>query len=207
MRLRLQDKVKTIVAATLFASICPVAVVAAVFLGVSIPRLGETTSSSCTPPPGDFVEADLVGTWVAHNLDSTDTLILRDDRMYKQIIHIDRPSEPPFAFESEWQSWDVEYAEGGPPYLHLPGMRLCVSDTLPDPSCVKVGGGERDSSAYNENFHYDFCRGAPMLMIEEGILLITGIPERFEQPPRGIRLALLVNCTDCGAFTYELDRP
>jgi hypothetical protein len=162
---------------------------------------------ACTPPPTSFAETDLVGTWVGRRLDDTDTLILREDGTYRQLIHIEVPEQPSFDYESDWQPWRLEYLEGGPPYLHLEGMRLCVSTLSLDLDCSQPGGGERDWNAYNENFYYDFCRRDSMLMVNEGILLVMGVPQRFEQPLRGIELAVLMNCTDCGPFTYELLLP
>jgi len=37
--------------------------------------------------------------------------------------------------------------------------------------------------------------------------MVLGVSERWQQPPRGIELNLLVNCTDCGGWVYELQEP
>lgn len=158
----------------------------------------------CILPPEGFSESDLIGTWVAGRLDDTDTLIIREDGTYKQIIHIEFAEKPTVDFESDWQPWRIEYTEGIP-YLHMTGMRLCASD--PNIDCEQLGGGERDWNAYNENFYYDFCQEESVLMPGEGVLIVLGVPEHvtIQRPPRGIALHLLVNCTDCGGWVYKLD--
>ncbi|MBM4424945.1 MAG: hypothetical protein FJ030_16440 [Chloroflexi bacterium] len=161
--------------------------------------------SGCVLPPEGFSKSDLIGTWVARRLDDIDNLIIREDGTYKQIIHVEFAEKPDVDYESDWQPWRIEFAESGIPYLHLEGMRLCASN--PDIDCEQKGGGERDWNAYNENFYYDFCQSKSILMSGEGILMVLGVSERWQQPPRGIELNLLVNCTDCGGWVYELQEP
>ena len=137
-----------------------------------------TSGLACEPPPQGFLERDLVGTWEAGVPAQRDTLTIREDGKYKQLIHLDVPLTD---YESDWQRWWLEERESGVPYLHLQGMRLCAFN--PDISCDQVGGAG-----------HDFCRNAQVPMINEGILLVLGVPEPFIQWPgstealRGISL-------------------
>jgi hypothetical protein len=92
----------------------------------------------CPPLPVNFTEADLVGTWVARSIDITDTLMIRADGTYKQIIHIGRQS---IDYKIEWQRWRFEHRENGTGYLHLEGYRTCASD--PYVTCDWVNDGKK----------------------------------------------------------------
>lgn len=147
----------------------------------------------CTPPPEGFSEADLIGTWVGSRLDDFDTLVIRGDGTYKQIIHIEHIDIPDVDYESDWQLWRLEFAENGIPYLHLEGMRLCAIN--PDLGCDQSGGGG-----------YDFCQNKSLLMADEGILLVLGVPKDSTQPPpRGINLWFPLGSEN--TWTYSLQEP
>jgi hypothetical protein len=156
----------------------------------------------CTPPPKEFREADLVGTWVAKHLNlRRDMLVIREDGKYKQIIHLETPAVD---YESGWQTWKIEYSEDNLPYLHMEGMRLCAY--APDLiNCEQIGGGEENQSSFNAGYWYDFCKQEKVLMPNEGVLIVLGVPEQFVQPPRGIVLRLLMY-TESG-WAYELEKP
>ncbi len=117
-------------------------------------------------PPAGFSEADLVGTWVATRLGDSDTLVIREDGTYKQIIHVeytDYTDEPDVDYESDWQPWWLEYHESGIPYLHLKGMRFCAIN--PSFSCDQPTG--------YMGWH-DFCEDKTIAMDNEGILIVLG---------------------------------
>src|SRR5512143_1091071 len=86
----------------------------------------RTTTANCPALPENFKESDLIGTWTASYTLDTDTLVLREDGKYKQIY--DNPKAD-FHFESDWQTWWVEYRDVGYLWLHMEGMRRC--DDLP----------------------------------------------------------------------------
>jgi len=150
-------------------------------------------NSGCIPPSELFTVADLIGTWATELPGQTDTLIIREDGLYKQIVHIERPS---FDYEGEWLPWRIEYKESGIPYLHLESMRMCVYFDGMD--CEQVGGGE----------HYwkDFCRDEWIQTPGEGVLMVLGVPERVIQPPRGFELVALGKHIEGVAF-YQLQEP
>ncbi len=101
-----------------------------------------------------------MGTWFAGNPDHSDTLIIRNDGSYKQIVHIKFPKQSPLEYESDWQPWHLESKENIV-YLHLDGMSFCGMNS--EISCnVRSGGG------------YDFCRDEYLPMNDEGILLVLG---------------------------------
>jgi hypothetical protein len=152
--------------------------------------IGRSSTHSGCIPPVEFSEADLIGTWVSELPGQKDTLILREDDRYKQILEIDHP---PFDYESEWLPWWVEYKESGIPYLHLEGMRLCVYFSGID--CEQVGGGE-----HNWN---DFCQDEWVQTPGEGVLMVLGVPEQFIQPPRGMELVALGKHLE-GVTYYQL---
>lgn len=147
-------------------------------------------SQRCNPPPPGFSESDLIGTWVGERSDNIDTLVIRDDRRYKQIMHI---SHPAFDFESDWLPWRLEYGGSGIPYLHLEGMHLCAYWTEMD--CQEAGGGDL--------IWYDFCKEEWIKMPNEGVLIVLGSPKGFKPPPRAMHLVLLQKYT-IGVMSYEL---
>jgi hypothetical protein len=147
--------------------------------------------TSCPLPPEGFQTSQLIGTWVTDFGEKTDTLILREDWQYKQIIRSDASIN---LYESDWMKWRVEYGESGTPYLHIEGMRLCVSYHLQD--CTFVGGGDTE--------WWDACENKIIRMPGEGILVVIGIPERFVQPPLGIELTPLIKDPDSPGSAYQL---
>lgn len=132
----------------------------------------RTPTANCPPLPPTFIEADLVGTWVASYTRNTDTLIIRGDSLYKQIY--DNPVSG-YHFEGAWKPWWVEYRDVGYLWLHLDGMRRC--DDLPD-VCKQEGGGTGRRTI-------DECEYVDVRQWGEVILVVTGAD--FETP-RGIIL-------------------
>lgn len=142
-------------------------------------RFGEiestrTPTANCPHLPESFKEADLIGTWVAEYRGglATDTLMLRDDGKYKQIY--DAP-EGHFHYESDWQTWWVEFRKVGYLWLHMEGMRRC--DDFPE-VCRQAGGGTQRGT-------YDYCEYVDVPQQNEVILVVTGV--KYETP-RGIIL-------------------
>ena len=166
----------------------------AIFLGACGLNQGEV--NVCPPPPDGFSEADLVGAWTGGYVTppkQTDTLIIREDGTYKQIIHMDVPA---FDYESDWQAWRLEYAENGLPYLHLEGMRLCAYGGGEIIGCDQVGGGDN-------NYWYDFCQDDWVMMPGEGVLIVVGVGKEFVQPPRGFNLILLQKGEDVWGYHLQ----
>lgn len=175
------------------------------FLFIFLTSACSPNRNGCTLPPEDFERTDLVGTWVAGWSERNDTLILRENGTYKQIVHINHHNIPDVGYESDWLPWHLEYAENGIPYLHLEGMRLCgyVPDLI---DCEQVGGGEEDWDAFNQNYWHDFCRDEFILMPDGGILMVLGVPEdpKLSSPPRGINLWLpLISPESPWAYTLQ----
>jgi hypothetical protein len=126
----------------------------------TISKIRQTENAPrCSPPSSSFSESDLIGTWMSGRPDQSDTLIIRADGTYQQIIHIEFPEKSPIDYRSDWQGWHLEYSEDNIPYLHLNGMRFCGMN--PAISCEK-----RDGDGY------DFCQDKSMKMNGEGILLM-----------------------------------
>jgi hypothetical protein len=126
-------------------------------------------------------------------------LFFKEDGTYKQIIHLEVPA---VNYESDWLPWSIEYDENGLPYLHMEEMRLCAyAPNLID--CEQVGGGEEDQSSFNAGYCTIFCKKEMVLMSNEGILIVVGVPERFVQPPRGIKLRLLMYTES--SWVYDLE--
>jgi len=103
-----------------------------------------------------------------------DTLNIREDGTYRQVIHVKLAEGPPISFEGDWQPWRLEYSEDSIPYLHLTGMRFCGMN--PDVACDKPDGDG-----------YDFCEDTYLPMKGEGILIVLGNPETKEIPPSALR--------------------
>jgi len=136
----------------------------------------------------------------------SDTLVIREDGLYKQTIDL---KVPDFHYESDWLPWRLEYAEYGTAYLYLTGMRLYAFNPYLIEDGV-VGGGDYS--------YLDFCRG-PSVMPDgkevymgvqmppgEGVLFVLSEPKRFVQPPRGFSLTLLPQ-SDTSSWYYELQNP
>jgi hypothetical protein len=157
---------------------------------------------SCAPPPKTFQESDLVGTWGgAPGNSSGTTLILKGDHTYKEIYNNKTTGQ---SYECGWQRWSLEYRANGIPHLHLKGMRLC--DEGEEYCQMESGGG-------GKWLWRDFCDNASIIMRDEVILLVLGVPARFATPPpgiapppRGIELFQPQADPDSGASVFQLQR-
>lgn len=162
---------------------------------VPIQRLGS--ESECLGPPKRFTEADLIGTW--KNSSHTDTLIIREDGTYKQIIYVDHVELPDLAYESDWQSWRLEYSDEGLPYIYLKGLNLCAAYPSLE-SC--------EHSAEKDYFWVDTCshnhNNEKARLEDEGVLMVVGSPAP-SQPPRGIQLFIMSSSEF--ARGYKLKEP
>ncbi len=150
----------------------------------------------CSPIPEDFSEAELIGTWMGGWPEHSDILIIKPDKTYKQIIHIEFPERSPIDYESGWQSWRLEYSADQIAYLHLDGYRFCGMN--PEIPCEeRIGGG------------YDFCRDETIKMNNEGILLVMTIRDnqlsRTEDP--GKKIFLVYPLGSESSWSYHLQRP
>jgi hypothetical protein len=151
------------------------------------------TRRGCIPPPENFKESDLIGVWEREfGTPGNTTLILREDRTYKQIY--DDP-DLGYHYESDWQGWRVEYRESGIPNLHLEGMRLC--DYSSD-DCEREDGGATE-------FWIDYCEARPVEMRGEVVLLILGVSsDRVKPPHRDIVLSYPVPDPDSIPRAFQL---
>lgn len=136
-------------------------------VSTTAPQANETVGG-CTMLPEKFSESDLVGTWVSRKSVSktSDTLIIREDGAYKQIITLEYQS---IEYESDWQAWWFEYRDNGTGYLHLDDYRVCAVNT--SYSCEWVNDGKRP--------YADVCEGQwidPDPPAGEIILVVRGIP-------------------------------
>jgi hypothetical protein len=160
----------------------------------------EEKRDGCKPPPQDLEAADLVGTWWAGVVSPPrrdDTIIIKEDGTYKQIVYLEAYS---VNYESDWLPWYIEYFEDGIPYLHLEGLRLCAH--APDlRGCEQEGGGEKDWDAFNQGEWFDYCREKWLLQENEGILLVLSAVEGD-----GLELAGL-GATPLDTWIYLLQKP
>lgn len=166
-------------------------------IGVLVSACGDIRSTReiydeqrCPRPPESFSESDLIGTWVAERSENVDTLVLRGDHKYRQVMHV---SQPAFDYQSDWLPWRVEYGVNGVPYVHLEGMHLCAY--WPEMDCAEVGGGDR--------IWFDSCTEDWIKMPNEGVLIVLRSAKGFKPPPRGITLNLPSKFT-IGSMQYEL---
>jgi hypothetical protein len=164
-------------------------------------------SARCATPE-DFSERDLVGTWVSKvNTEyASDTLVIRGDHTYRQVIELE---DPAYHFESDWQEWELQLSDNQVAYLQLEGLRLYgYAPNLIDQGVV--GGGD--------GWFIDFCQD-PVEMTDgtdvypgvqmpagKGLLVVVSVPQPFVQPPRGIQLVLLPS-SEASSWFYELEEP
>ena len=55
-------------------------------------------------------------------------------------------------------------------------------------------------------YWYDFCKDEMVLIPDEGVLIVVGVPEQFVQPPLGIRLRLLMYTESSWLYELETER-
>ncbi len=122
-------------------------------------------SSRCSPPIKNPENKDLEGTWVAGVPKHNDTLIIRSDGTYKQIVHVEFTDQSPIDYESDWQPWYITYSQDNIPYIHLKRFRFCGMNS--EISCKEENGGG-----------YDFCEDKMIYMKGEGILIVLETTEQ-----------------------------
>lgn len=158
----------------------------------------DRNANNCPLPPTGFTQDDLLGTWVAGGPRKNDTLIIRQDGTYKQIVHYDPATGPDLDYESDWQPWWLEYSDTGIPYLHLDGMSICGWN--PEIDCDRPGGGG-----------YDLCADRSLPQTNAVILIVLGVPDYVDQndpkayPPRGILLEMPLGSEN--SWEYHLESP
>lgn len=143
----------------------------------------------------------MVGTWTAGWSRfgiPDDTLIIREDGTYKQILDLPNTEGPPFKYESDWQPWRLEYGENGLPYLHMTGMRLCAY-TGGYIGCDVVGGGDSPKAQW-----YDSCKETWVHMPGEGVLIVMGRPRLSAQTPEPHTVDLFLLQRGEDRWAYQL---
>jgi hypothetical protein len=153
---------------------------------------GNGGNGNCALPPSTFQESDLVGTWLARPGKAIETLVLKVDHTYQQ-TYVNRVTNE--HYESPWQEWQLEHRENGIFYLHLRDKRMCHKS--PEDCLSQTAGG-------GASLWYDFCEGRVFTMQGEVVLLITGVPARFTQPPHGIELVEPLPDPDTAPVVYSL---
>ncbi len=162
----------------------------------------------CDPTPTWVSEKDIIGTWTAHTQDLviTDTLVFRDDGIYKQTIQRKKQGdeEKDFYYETDWQPWSLERGDKGITYLYLQNLRRCALD-YPEPieykDCDWTGDGRTGWT--------DYCSGSPRKpFLGEVALTILGTP--YYQSPTGtisdIRLVIFRGY-EHSAWFYRFQEP
>jgi len=165
-------------------------------------------SGGCPLPPKGFSESDLVGTWHAIDSLQDSAFIIREDGLYKQTMYVKRTG---FKYESDWQPWRVTYSNKGLPYLHLDGLLMCAywyGMECTQKVVPTVGVGDTRDPFGDAAYWYDGCQKKWVDTPGEGVFKVFGVPPRFDQPPRGIRLVPFTKSTDTSTGPwYELREP
>ena len=141
----------------------------------------ETQEHGCLPPPENFTEQDIIGTWTSHTTyySNTDTIKFREDGKYKQIIHIETPK---IDFESEWNDYWIEFSETGRPRIYLREWHSCGMSTYNNQDCSRTG---------LESNWYDFCDDEWVNIANTGMAILMAISVPKDQiDPTGIMLML-----------------
>lgn len=154
-------------------------------------RIAVTTEvPTCPELPDNFSESNLIGTWTGRYFGNVDRLIIRADGTYKQIY-----SAEGLNFESNWETWYIEYDPQGYARLHLAGMRRC--DGL-DSVCNDPGGGlPNGEQALNP------CESGPLSFEDEVILFVIGTTSDV---PREILLLQAKIGGSEWTYTFRLDQ-
>jgi hypothetical protein len=122
----------------------------------------QSLPDQCIAPKGGFSVDDLSGIWTAQTIGRSDTLILRSDGHYKQIVHIETPRTD---YESEWLPWSIE-GMGYIAYVRLDGLSLCA-----------VWGQSECLVHENDNYSRNVCMDSS-LHHPPGIIRLTIIGNR-----------------------------
>jgi hypothetical protein len=127
-----------------------------------------------SPPPSDFEEQDLVGTWETRYGPRVDVLTLRGDGRFKQVYH--DLTQANYAFETPWNEWWIEQFGHGRVRLHLQGARYYIRGTnigeldgytYPGP---RGGSNSSDGAGALPWLFYDPFAGEHLEMVGELIL-------------------------------------
>ena len=160
----------------------------------------DKVNTGCPPLPKGFSEKDLIGTWHAGSPSypkSSDTLIIRADGTYKQIIELEFHS---VKYESDWQSWRFERRPNGTGYLHMEGLRECAAN--PEDSCEWVNDGSIPQADVCES---KWMEPNPM---GESVLVVYGYP--FVDPNRKVSHPFsltLFRGFESSAWDYNFEKP
>jgi hypothetical protein len=101
---------------------------------------------------------DVVGTWYAGSPEDSDTLIIKADGTYQQIVHHSYSSLPSQDYKSHWQPWWIE--NSSVPVVHLKGWSYCGYNAEVD--CQTAATGV-----------YDVCdRNSQQISANEGLLYV-----------------------------------
>jgi len=136
----------------------------------------------------DFIENDLIGTWVSGLPVRRDSITLFENGTYKQVI----TSNDEIIYESQLNNWWLEESSLGIPYLFLEHMRLCVY----------WNGIDCDDERIEGRRFYDFCEDEWIELENEGIIMVLGPVPGFDHPDDQIRLVTLMLSTE-GATLYS----
>lgn len=168
-------------------------------------------SSGCDRPPKEgFSEADLVGTWSAMGSQGDNTIIIREDGRYKQIMSVKRTG---FSYESDWHPWRVTYSEQGLTYLHLEGLLMCAywdqMDCSTGQTGIKPFTPDDTKDPYGDAaYWYDGCQKKWVDTPGEAVLIVFGVLRASIIPPRGIELVPLTKNPDgLSGPTFQLREP
>jgi hypothetical protein len=133
--------------------------------------LGVQHATYCSGAPKQLSREDLIGTWWAGTSEHSDTLVIREDGTYQQIVHHEFPGRPPIDYVSAWQSWWLETTPV--PVVHLKGWSYCGYNSEVD--CRAPAHGPRDN-----------CNGSfTRIPEEEGLFYVHGGPEITLDAPLG----------------------
>ena len=161
------------------------------------------TYPRCNPLPEEFSQADLIGIWSATRNSGQsviDTLIIRDDGMYKQIIQIEKTDDILVHVEADWEPWRFDTNDEGIGYLHLAGMHVC--ERLGEDACEW-----HDETG---SFRSDYCMGSLLEpALGEHILIVAGFPiydENVATPDRAKQFDLSLSMgfeSSPWSYSYE----
>jgi hypothetical protein len=158
-----------------------------------------TGTSGCDQPPKEgFSETDLVGTWSAMGSQGDNTIIIRENGQYKQIMKVKRTG---FNYESDWRPWRITYSEQGLAYLHLDGLLMCAYWDQMDCSTGQTGIepfalGDTQDPYGDLTSWYDGCQKKWVSTPGEAVFIVFGLQNASNIAPRGLDLVPLTKNPD-----------
>ncbi len=156
----------------------------------------DTETNYCIQPES-FSLVDIIGTWeyknyISENAVEIDTLVIRSDGFYQQVLSLQNPK---IYYMSEWLPWQLKEIAPGNFRLYIEGMNLCLY--------LDVNHCEEINEGFTSSQGMDVCLDEFVITENAGYFIIAREPRENKQLVDKIKLFTLRVFTDGGINSYE----